>query len=262
MMNAADQTMRCFVRDDDIDELTPELIAFVELFTHNGIPVSYQIIPETFTAECAAFMLKAKATYPNLIEFGQHGLRHSMMLHGKRLKREFGPERSLADQTTDIAAGKQLLRARLGHDVTVFTPPQHKFNRSTVQAAAAAGHTLFSAASYATPHHQAAYGLGRMLSLSSIRHHGISHHGRVRPEAPLREISISVAVDNGREITCPAAQLDDAIANAAKYTPIVGLMFHHKVYVGAESELSAIVSRLKAMPHDQFAVLGGLGAHI
>lgn len=251
-----------FIRDDDIGELTPALRDFVELFIARGIPVSYQIIPEQLTAECARYLLDVERAHPDLIEFGQHGLRHWMMLKGKRLKREFGPERTFEQQADDIAQGKQALLALLGNDreITLFTPPQHKFDRQTILAAAAAGHRVFSAASYPSPHHKLAYTVGRSLGMSSIRHHGISYHGRVRPEAPLREVSISIAVDNGRRITCPASELDRAMARASANTAVVGLMFHHAVYAEAKADLEAIVSRLATYPGERFRRLGDLAA--
>jgi hypothetical protein len=254
--------LRYFVRDDDIGELTDELTTFVNAFLARRIPVSYQIIPARLTSDCARFLLDVERDHPDLIEFGQHGLHHAMTVRGKRLKREFGPERSLEDQCADIGEGLRLLRERLGADraITLFTPPQHKFDRNTVTAASRAGHRVFSAAYYSTPHHQLAYALGRGLGLSSIAHHGISYHGGVRPEAPLREISIAVAVDDGRGVRCPADQLPAAMTAAAARSDLVGLMFHHAVYQGAEgrSTLGAIVERLATYPASAFHRLGDL----
>lgn len=242
----ATRTVRYFVRDDDIGELTPALRTFMEAFALRGIPVSYQIIPDRLTDECAAYLLQMESAHPDLIEFGQHGLHHRMELRGKMLKREFGPERSYEQQAGDIAEGMRLLRRRLGEDrrIVIFTPPQHKFDRQTLRAAAKAGHQVFSAASYPTLHHRIAYAAGRMLGISSIRHHGISYHGLERPEAKLREVSIAVAVDNGRRITTQAANLEAALERAREHTDTVGLMFHHEVYADAPGELAAIVERL------------------
>ena len=254
--------VRYFVRDDDIGDLTEPLRRFVELFAARAIPVSYQVIPARLTAECASYLKAVATAHPGLVEIGQHGLTHQMALGGKSLKREFGPERSLAQQTDDIVRGMTLLREGFGPEtpIAVFTPPQHKFDRNTLTAAAAAGHRVFSAAAYPTPHHRLAYAIGRTLGVSSIRHHGISPHGRQRPEADLRELSISIAVDNGRRITCPAARLDAALARAARCTKTVGLMFHHAVYAGGEgaAELEAIVARLAAYPAADFHKLGDL----
>jgi hypothetical protein len=258
----ATSPIRYFVRDDDIGELTDILRRFVEQFVSARIPVSYQVIPERLTDDCARYMLQMVREHPDLIEIGQHGLRHEMFLKGKRLKREFGPERSLDQQTDDIAEGLALLRRHFGSDlpIQVFTPPQHKFDRNTLTAAAAAGHTVFSAASYPTAHHRLAYSLGRGLGLSSLRHHGISHHGRRRPEAALREVSISIAVDDGRKICCAADELDAALARAGRHSDVVGLMFHHAVYAGEMAALDAIVTRLSAYPVKAFHRLGALAA--
>ena len=254
--------MQLFVRDDDIGELTPPLRVFMETFAGHGIPVSYQIIPADLTEGCARYLLEMEAAHPRLIEFGQHGLRHAMDLGGKRLKREFGPERSFAQQQADIVEGLEILKARLGPDrqIDVFTPPQHKFDRNTVVAAANAGHRVFSAACYPTLHHRFAYGLGRRLGLSSLRHHGISYQGGVRPEADIREVSIAVAVDDGRTLRCPAEDLPAAIARAGRRSSKVGLMFHHKVYLGDEGaeqlrEIAACLAK-----YSGFHKLGDLAA--
>jgi hypothetical protein len=254
--------VRYFIRDDDVGELTEALKAFMKAFLVRGIPVSYQIIPARFSAECASYLLDLEREYPALIEFGQHGLHHAMTLRGKRLKREFGPERSLEEQSADIREGLDLLRQRLGanREIALFTPPQHKFDANTVAAAARAGHRVFSAAYYPTPHHQLAYALGRSLKISSLAHHGISYHGQLRPEAPLREISIAVAVDDGRSIQCPADRLDAAMATAAKRSDMVGLMFHHAVYDSDEGRaaLGEIAERLGGYPAGDFHRLGDL----
>jgi len=252
--------VRYFLRDDDIGELTDALRLFVEAFVARGLPVSYQIIPAKLTRDCADYLVDIEGRHPDLIEFGQHGLRHEMTLGGKRLKREFGPERSLSQQRADIAEGQRLLVERLGRPLDLFTPPQHKFDGNTVRAAAESGHRVFSAASYATVHHRLAYSMGRRIGLSSIAHHGISYHGTTRPEAPLSEVSISVAVDNGRRITTAADVLPAAIARAETQSNLVGLMFHHAVYAGPEGRaaLEALVNCLALYPRSDFHRLGDL----
>jgi hypothetical protein len=254
--------LRLFVRDDDIGELTQPLQTFVETFLSRGIAVSYQIIPERLTQVCADYLLDAERRNPDLIEFGQHGLRHGMVLRGRQLKREFGPERSAAQQQADITEGLELLRQRLGSEraITVFTPPQHKFDANTITAAASVGHQVFSAACYPTARHRLAYALGRRLSLSSLRHHGISYHGGFRPEARLFEMSIAIAVDDGRSIQCRAPEIAAAIDRARRGSDDVGLMFHHAVYESEAdtAELQAIADALAAYPQASFDRLGAM----
>jgi hypothetical protein len=254
-----ERAARCFVRDDDVGELTDELRVFAEAFASHAIPVSYQIIPARFTAECAAYLLALRQEHPGLVELGQHGLHHRMVLRGRELKREFGPERSLEDQTRTIAEGLGRLRQLLGADavIEVFTPPQHKFDGNTVRAAASAGHRIFSAASYATPHHQLAYAIGRTLGMGNILHHGLSYNGRLRPEAPIYEVSIALDVDDGKRRKFDADAVE-AFVRALKSD--AGLMFHHALYhdVEARQALVAIVGRLAEHGPRRFVPLSQL----
>ena len=251
-----------FVRDDDVGALTPELVAFVNAFVARRIPVSYQIIPARLTDDCAEFLLSALRAHPDLIEFGQHGLNHQLRLGRRVVAREFGPERTYQQQSSDIELGLEILRTRLGTEapITVFTPPQHKFNRDTIKAVAAVGHRTFSAACYPTPHHQFAYRLGRRFGLSSVRHQGISYHGARRPEAALVELSISIAVDDGRRRRLSPDRTPAALARSARSSGFVGLMFHHDVYgdEAGKTELEAIADQLAAWPSGGFQLLGDL----
>ena len=77
------QPRRIFIRDDDVGGLTPEFRRFFQVFFERELPVSYQIIPEQLTAECAEFLLHRRQRRPELVEFGQHGLRHQMIVRGK-----------------------------------------------------------------------------------------------------------------------------------------------------------------------------------
>lgn len=257
-----DRKTPCFVRDDDVGELSGELRFFIETFLSRRIPVSYQIIPARLTAECADHLVGLRRDHPDLIEYGQHGLRHEMTIAGKRVWREFGPERSFAEQCADIEAGLAILHDKLGGDpaIRLFTPPQHKYDGNTVKAASAAGHRLFSAAAYPSLHHRIAYAAGRALSLSSIKHHGISYHGRMRPEAPMIEMSIGVAVDNGGDILCAPDALRSALAHARRHTPVTGLMFHHAVYSTPEKRatLTALADEIAAC--GDFSLLSDLAA--
>ena len=244
-----------FIRDDDVGELTDALRFFVEAFFEREIPVSYQIIPAKLTRYAADYLLEKWHARPDLIELGQHGLAHQMTVRGQQVWREFGPERSFAEQSAKIQEGLGILRAHLegGPPIRVFTPPQHKYNGSTVRAAAQSGHRVFSGSSYPSVHHQLAYKVGRGLGLSSLRHHGISYHGRVRPEGEIVEISVSIAVDNGGSLLWSASSIDTALEQAAGTSAMVGLMFHHALYNPdvRRAELCALA--------DRFATLASAG---
>ena len=254
------QGAKLFVRDDDVSALTEPLRRFVELFLEREIPVSYQVIPAKFTAECADWLRALWVRNPGLIEFGQHGLDHAMTLRGRHLLREFGPERDLPAQAAIVTEGRRRLRQLLGEDVPirVFTPPQHKYDRNTVKAVASNGFDVFSAAAYPSPHHRLAYAMGRRLGLSSIRHHGISYHDSIRPEAPVHDVSIAVAVDDGRRVRISDERLPAAIGRAARKSPKVGLMFHHQVYGDCPRQLERLADTLASVGSQRLELLSRL----
>jgi hypothetical protein len=258
------QKARFFIRADDVGDLTPELRVFVQTFITRTIPVSYQIIPSKFTQRCADYLRNMWREYPELVEFGQHGLCHQMTVGGRHVWREFGPERNRSEQQNIIAEGRMLLREKLGEGiaVNVFTPPQHKYNGDTIRAIAAAGYSVFSASAYPYYLHRLVYRFGRALRLSSLRHHGISYHCRRRPEAPVTEVSIAIAVDDGGSIRCPAPAFPSALMQALKQTEVVGLLFHHAVYgqLGGTRELTAIADALAGIGAGRFHRLSSLGS--
>lgn len=245
---------RYFIRIDDIGARTPAVERCVTAFIAARLPVSYQIIPARLTSDCAAWLSTIRDAHPGFIEFGQHGLRHEMDKNGRTLWREFGPERDLAAQSADIVAGKALLEAALG-PIDLFTPPQHKYDRNTLLACAAAGHRVFSAAAYTALPYRAVYALGRQLGWSSIRHHGISAHGRWRRPAPLFDVSVCIAIDNGGEVTTPPEQLVRRAHDATRHRAPVGFMLHPEVYAETPARLDAVIKALVALGPDRFALL-------
>jgi hypothetical protein len=252
-----------FIRDDDVGALTPELRRFFELFYERNIPVSYQIIPERLTAECAEFLLEARRQRPDLVEFGQHGLRHQMMVRGKLEFYEFGPERSYEQQSQDIAEGRALLRQHLGDaPVEVFTPPRHRYDRNTIKALVEQGFSIFSASSYLKPQHRLAYGIGRALRLSSVGARGVPYHGRRRPDGGLTELSIAVPADNGATPSGPPEAVARAVAEACAQEPAVGIMFHHQAYRddARPEQLHELAGRLAAMTGVSFHTMADLRA--
>ncbi|MHB8528238.1 MAG: DUF2334 domain-containing protein [Caulobacteraceae bacterium] len=257
---------RIFIRDDDVGELTASLRAFVRLFAARQIPVSYQIIPAKFTAECATFMLAARQADPALVEFGQHGLRHEMTVHGRRVFREFGQPRTYEEQLADIRAGKALLRERLGDDsaAAVFTPPQHRYDRNTLRALKAEGFETLSASSYPDAAHRAAYGLGRFFGLTNLGPGGVARHGQVRPDCGLVELSIAVAADDGSTLGPRPEAVVGAVARAARGRREVGLMLHHQAYKSAQdlAWLADLADGLGSLPGASFHRLGDLSAAV
>lgn len=261
MSNAA-PPIRIFLRDDDVGTLTPELERFVDIFNKRQLPVSYQVIPTQLDASCAAYLRARRASAPKLIEYGQHGLTHEMIVNGKRVFYEFGPERSYDEQLAIIREGQQILRDQLGSDFDahVFTPPQHKYDRNTLKALAASGVQVLSASNYPDPGHRAAYAFGRLMGWSSIGKAGISYHGQTRADSGLKEISIAVPVDNGSRRMTHANDVIASIEKARRYTAVVGLMFHHNAYGAAADRafLNEVADLLVHVPNASFHLLSDL----
>lgn len=253
---------RIFLRDDDVGAWTPALEQFIACFRRHGLPVSYQVIPALLTEEAAGHLRAFHAEQPQLCEFGQHGLAHEMTISGKRLSWEFGRERDLATQRQVIAEGKAIMRDRLGaaFSGTVFTPPRHRFDANTVRALHAEGFTVLSVAAYADPLRRLIYGLGRAFGLGTLGNRGITWHPGLRPEAPLRELSIAVAVDDGPPVEREVGEVLAGIERAALHSDTVGLMFHHQAWEGARGAkfLDDLATALRELPDCEFVLLSSL----
>lgn len=255
-----------FLRDDDVGPRDAALERFVGIFLSRGLPVSYQIIPARLTPEAAAWLAGLAAQNPGLLEFGQHGHTHEMMVRGRREWYEFGPERDRAQQQAVIAEGRARLRALLGPlwDGRLFTPPRHRYDLNTLVALADEGFTILSASSYPGRVHRLAYGLGAALGRTTLGRGGVSHHGRARPEAPLLELSIAVAVDHGGPVERRVADVLAEIGRARRVTPFVGLMFHHQAWArpGGAAFLEALADRLATLPATRVATIGAIAERL
>jgi hypothetical protein len=255
---------KLFLRDDDVGALTPAFRGFFDLFADAGLPVSYQVIPDRFTEECAAYMEARRGRAPALVEYGQHGLRHEMMVRGQLEFYEFGPERTYQQQLDDISQGRALIRERLGPEIPleIFTPPRHRYDRNTLKALRAAGFSVLSASSYSNLKFRLAYGVGRALGLTNLGRPGVPWHGRVRPDSGLFELSVAVGVDDGGDILLSVDGVVDGIAQAARHTNEVGVLFHHAAYGSPEGRtfLEAVVVRLKTLPDVSFHTIADLHA--
>ncbi len=249
-----------FLRDDDVGAPTDALLAFHAAFAAHGLPVSYQVIPARLTDDCAAWLTENHTRAPGLVEIGQHGHTHEMIVSGKTEFYEFGPERDLAAQHSVIEQGRAIMMEKLGDvmESRLFTPPRHRFNRDTLTALGRTGFGILSSSSYPRTMHQMAYRTGRAFGLTNIGRGGVSWHGRIRPEAPLLELSISVAVDDGSPCERRIADILAAITRARAVTPFVGLMFHHEAWApgACDDFIPRLADALAVLPDVQFATLG------
>lgn len=247
---------RLFVRDDDVGPLTPRLRSFIDAFAGALIPVSYQVIPTALTEDCAWFLKQKRAAAPHLFEFGQHGFRHEMTVRGRRVFYEYGPELDYEAQLATILEGQALLHDLLGDDFSsmIFTPPRHRYDRTTLIALAAAGVRILSASSYCGLPYRLAYAVGRLLGLSNLGRPGVSYHGQARPDSGLFELSVAVPVDNGSRTQVSVAEVLGQISHARRHTSVVGLMFHHNAYASEldQAFLYELAAALRTLPNVSF----------
>ena len=236
----------------------------MDIFVPLELPVSYQIIPSLLTAECAQNLRERKRAAPALFEFSQHGLRHEMVVRGRTVYYEFGPERTYDEQLSIIRDGRDLLQSKLGEafNPDIFTPPQHKYDGNTLQALRELGVKVLSASCYTAWKHRAVYSVGRALKWTRLGRSGISYHGSVRRDEPLFELSISVPVDNGTRRMNAPNQVMEAIEEARRHVDVVGLMFHHSVYRTSEDHqfLSELAGRLSRLPEAEFSLIGEIAS--
>lgn len=242
---------RVFFRDDDVGDLTPPLEWFIELFVGREIPVNYQVVPTFLTNESIAYLRQCVSSYGNLVALHQHGLRHSQEIRGTRVWSEFANNRPLAEQQHDIREGRNILNQAFqdGFDPSVFTPPQHKYDRNTLRALRDEGVLVLSASTHVSLPHRIVYAFGRRVGLTSVRSRGISWHGQQRPDVGLYELSVSVFADNGGHRVQNMDALLQQFAVARRRFNDVGIMLHHQVWRNSEDQdfLKRFLDRLTGL---------------
>lgn len=257
---------KVFFRDDDLGELTTALRTVVELLVEEGVPCSYQVVPRFLTEEAARFAGDVRAANPGLVFLNQHGLNHEQTIGGEHRYSEFDGGRPYAEQKRDIEQGRDQLRAMLGEhfDDHLFTPPCHKYDDTTVQVLGDLGFRVLSAGVKVDAVSRLYYGVGRALGRISLLGKRVSYHGRATPVAGVREISVSIDVDEdvdsaGNKLEKSCDQLWAEFETCRAQLPAVGVMLHHQKCEGTRpATLRAFVQRLKADPKVELTTLDAL----
>jgi MoaA/NifB/PqqE/SkfB family radical SAM enzyme len=130
-----------FFRDDDVDELTPNLEKLINLFVKYNVPISLQLIPTKLTKQCIDFLKNIKKNNTDIIELCQHGYSHDdYSYQNTSIKNfdhsyEFGDNILQKDQYKLIKKGRSILNSYFGELISdVFTPPFHGYNKETLNA--------------------------------------------------------------------------------------------------------------------------------
>lgn len=216
---------RLFFRDDDVDEDEPTLRRLLRLFAERNTPVNLGVIPGRLTAACVELLAHAAGAAPAKLELNQHGWRHINHEREGR-KCEFGPSRSYAEQSADIAQGRERMTEAFGTNwFPVFVPP---WNRCTEDTCRALDHLGFRAIS-------------------------AKRGGSVVTGYRFEEISITLDIyswNGGARLKSPEEVIDDLIAQLSGRQTI-GVALHHKVM--DERAFSFMASLLDTLASHQTA---------
>ncbi|HWQ31563.1 MAG TPA: polysaccharide deacetylase family protein [Blastocatellia bacterium] len=141
---AREQTVNLFFRDDDVADDEPALRRLLDLFARYAVPLNLAIIPGRLTEAGTKLLREYLKAHPGLFELNQHGWMHVNHETTGR-KCEFGPGRSEAEQSADIARGRQILIDAFGADFSmVFVPPWNRCSDATLRALAQSGFEALS----------------------------------------------------------------------------------------------------------------------
>jgi predicted deacetylase len=221
-LEQADNDPVFFFRDDDGGWDDARLAALLDRFERAALPIDVAVIPQALHAELATALCRRHDATGGLVGCHQHGYAHrNHQVEGRKC--EFGPARSAAEQTADLAAGRARLQQALGARLDpIFTPPWNRCTEDTTAALARLGVQVLSRDAGAQP-----------LAL-----HGLAE--------------LPVAVDWCKRIderkATPEEQVQ-RITAAMRRHATVGIMLHHPVMDDDELDaLDTIFAVLKSQP--------------
>jgi peptidoglycan/xylan/chitin deacetylase (PgdA/CDA1 family) len=235
-LDAAPAPVTFFFRDDDAGWDDEALLALLELFAGNAVPLDLAVIPATLTPELAAELHRRALVAPGLVGLHQHGYAHT---NHERAGRpcEFGPSRPAEDQKRDIERGARRLHELLGEVVApIFTPPWNRCTRSTARCLREFGFVALSRDSSAEP-----------------------------VDVPgLQEIRVGVdwlARRKGTRVSL--REVGDRLAAAVRVDASVGVMLHHAVMgpadcAAVEALLDVVASHPTARCRTMASLVGRL----
>jgi len=120
-----------FFRDDDVGWGGDRLPPLCRCFARHDIPLDLAVIPGAMDRAAATDIEVLCDEFGPLLHLHQHGYMHINHQQDGR-KCEFGMDRSSADQTMDIAAGKERLANHFGSRIEpIFTPPWNRCTDAT-----------------------------------------------------------------------------------------------------------------------------------
>ena len=124
-LDDSDDPVRFFFRDDDAGWDDDALERLLDVFEPHGLPLDVAAIPTAVTPRTVQLVTGGRVSGRRDVTVHQHGYAHvNHELVGRKC--EFGVSRPPEQQAEDIAAGRALLRERVGDVPAVFTPPWNR----------------------------------------------------------------------------------------------------------------------------------------
>ena len=118
--------VQVFLRDDDIDDITPNFLSFFKIVSDAQIPCVYATIPLKLTPQMREFIIEQN------MQISQHGYSHNN--YDPISKYEFGPSRTYEQQKKDILQGWKILKEQLRDNLhNIFVPPFHGYDENTIK---------------------------------------------------------------------------------------------------------------------------------
>ncbi|PKP46548.1 MAG: hypothetical protein CVT94_14325 [Bacteroidetes bacterium HGW-Bacteroidetes-11] len=224
-----------FFRNDDVrDVLDESLINLTELCIKHHVPISHAVEPANLSAEVAEWLIAKKKQHPDIVEIIQHGYNHNC--GNPHQKMEFGGNRGFDDQFNDIKKGKEILDSTFGNLWNpVFTFPYGTFNQETLKAVDALDYKIISSKIKFDFKARLKNFSGKLLGKDLILGKKINFHPDFRKGYKFREISVSANLIKKYtgESTADHFSLDEIMEQvtlAAKYTNVIGVLFHHRFH--------------------------------
>lgn len=250
-----------FIRNDDVNILDDTFVRFVDCFIAHNIPLALAVEPANLTPEMVQYLLKARTSYPSLIEIVQHGWSHATHDLG-----EFGGSRGYKDQLADISRGLDVMRTNFGEAFfPAFTFPFGQYNEHTIRVLNELDYLVFSSKFNSSLTAQIFYWFGRLAHRKWMFDRRISYHLGRYPGSNLEEISTTISpikkyIGPHGSTECVFQSLETLKSQylaSSKRTPVVGIILHHRYHAGTErmSVLVQFIEWLAEMDGVRFMTL-------
>lgn len=184
----AERPLIAFFRNDDVNDLTPELVELTDLLVNERVPIVHAVEPGNVSDECTQWLLAQRAEHGRLVQIMQHGYDHSWHSRG-----EFGGDRSYEDQYADLERGKRIMDERFGDQwFPAVNFPFGPYNRHSIRAVDQLGFRVINGHFNPRLSRRAFYTVGRLLRKGQILDKHVSHHLDLYPGTRLFCIDMAI----------------------------------------------------------------------